>query len=477
MNNTGISTTRSIIPFGIFVVSAIVLSCFRAMSIELLVAAGIIGLLTGCLLAHEKEKYWNTIFEFMGSTTAMSATLLWLLVSIYGNVLKSGHIVEGLVWATNELNMSIALFTSVVFLFSALFAISTGSGFGTISSMSITLFPAGMAIGADSALLGGAILSGAALGDSIAPVSDTAIIAASTQTYGDSSKTADIGGSVKHRLPIALLATTMTFAAYWMTGHGEDAYGSCNSVHTEDGDWRGLALLIPTFVVIALAFRKVNIFISLFIGIALSILIGLPLHLFTINDIISISGKDVGGAVVTGISSMSSICILLIVVVSLSELVIKSGFMEEVIQKHQDKIIKNRRDAELEIFVLSSISGIMIAAVNTIANISVAPIINHIGNKHHIHPYRRTTILALSICTFPFIVPYGGCVLLLLNGINSTGFGSTIQPHQLLYSTFYPLTLLVCVIGYCLFSHRERKNLLSFVDTTLLKKNNKQQNK
>ncbi|MBQ2536301.1 MAG: hypothetical protein II549_05305, partial [Bacteroidaceae bacterium] len=165
----------SFVPFTLFVGTAIGLSFGGAIDINLLVGVGISAILVGTFLTKEKGTYWETVFEFMGSKTAMTATLLWLIVGVYGSILKEGHIVDGLVWAAHQFDINATWFTLVVFLFSGLFAISTGSGFGTISAMSLTLFPAGIALGADPALLGGAILSGAALGDSIAPVSDTAV--------------------------------------------------------------------------------------------------------------------------------------------------------------------------------------------------------------------------------------------------------------------------------------------------------------
>ena len=186
----------SLIPFSIFVISAIGISIVGTVDINLLVSIGILAILICALLTKGKDWYWSTIFELFGSKTAVTATLLWLIVGVYGAILKEGHLVEGLVWAAERLQIGSTIFTVAVFLFSGLFAISTGSGFGTISAMSITLFPAGIVLGANPALLGGAILSGAALGDSIAPVSDTAVIAASTQECADDRQVADIGGTV-----------------------------------------------------------------------------------------------------------------------------------------------------------------------------------------------------------------------------------------------------------------------------------------
>ena len=77
---------------------------------------------------------------------------------IYGNILKSGHIVEGLVWISVKLGITGNVFTVCAFIFAALFACATGSGFGTISTMSFILYPAGILLGSNPAVLAGAIL-------------------------------------------------------------------------------------------------------------------------------------------------------------------------------------------------------------------------------------------------------------------------------------------------------------------------------
>lgn len=444
----------SIVPFGIFVVSAIGLSFTGAVDINLLVGIGILAMLVGAFLTKDTESYWSTLFEFFGSKTAVTATLLWLMVGVYGTILKEGHIVEGLVWAAEWLHIGGTAFTVAVFLFSGLFAISTGSGFGTISAMSLTLFPAGIALGADSTLLGGAILSGAALGDSIAPVSDTAVIAATTQEYEDGKTVADIGGTVKNRLPFVLVATAIALGAFILVGAlTSEPLASAGVDHAEAYP-QGLALLPPTLVVILLSFRRVNIFISIFVGMLLAVVIGLSLRLFSINELVSINDGKVNGAVVDGISGMASICILLMVVVSMAGLIVRSGCMESIIKRLNKKVISSQRGAELTIFSLASLAGILIAAVNTIANICIAPFVNSIGKQHHLHPYRRTTLLATIICTFPFILPYGGCVLLLQKGIEASACGVHIQATDVFLTVFYPWALFVVMLAVCITGYK-----------------------
>ena len=111
---------------------------------------------------------------------------------------------------------------------------------------------------------------------------------------------------------------------------------------------------------------------------------------------------------------MFNVSILLMIVVSMGELLIASGCMEAVVDWLNNSVIKTERGAEISMFCLSTVFGILIAAINTIANICVAPFINAIGKKNDIHPYRRANILATTICSFPFFLPFGGCVLLCL---------------------------------------------------------------
>ena len=91
---------------------------------------------------------------------------------------------------------------------------------------------------------------------------------------------------------------------------------------------------------------------------------------------------------------------------------------------------------------------------NTIANICIAPFVNSIGKRHQIHPYRRSTILATVICTFPFVLPYGGCMLLLLKGIEASRSNVTLQATDMFLTAFYPWLLLICSFATCFIRKR-----------------------
>ena len=107
--------------------------------------------------------------------------------------------------------------------------------------------------------------------------------------------------------------------------------------------------------------------------------------------------------------------------------------------------------------MLSTIFGILIAAIDTIANICVAPFVNAIGSKNGLHPYRRANILATTICSFPFFLPFGGCVLLLLGGLSSMQeaypFLPELKPTDMLFTAFYSwaiwfVSMFACITGW-----------------------------
>ena len=449
----------ALIPFGIFIIITIALSFFDAADQNMMIGAGVIGLLVGMLFAKSLEDYWNVVLEGLGSQVAMTAVMLWLVVGIYGNILSKGQIVEGLVWLSVKINVSGAAFTVAAFIFAAIFAMATGSGFGTISTMSFILYPAGILLGSSPAVLAGAILSGAAVGDNLAPVSDTAIIASSSQEYKYKDGVADIGGAVKTRSKFVLIAGIIAAVLFFIFGGAGEATDAAQATHLleEYQNPKGLLLLIPTILVIILAIKGLNIFAALGSGIITAIVIGVAAGLFPLSDLFSLKDGAVTGAIPEGVAGMTTVSIVLILVVAMGNMLVKSGCMDTIVEWLNEKVIKTPRGAEVVIWALASIFGILIAAINTIANICVAPFVNAIGKKNELHPYRRTEILATTICSFPFFLPFGGCVLLLLGGISSMmgdyPFLPELGASDMMFTTFYSWAIwvvmfIVCVTGW-----------------------------
>lgn len=446
----------ALLPFAVFIVITIGLSFNNAANLNMMIGAGVVGLLITQIFAENIGVYWETVLEGLGSKVGMTAVMLWLVVGIYGCILKSGHIVEGLVWLSCKLNVSGSGFTVAAFIFTAIFAMATGSGFGTISTMSFILYPAGILLGSNPAVLAGAILSGAAFGDNLAPVSDTTIIAATSQSYKHREGTIAIGETVRTRAPFVLIAGAIAIVLFFVFGGSGEVIdpGKAAELLVQYQNPTGLLLLIPTALVIFLAIKGKNIFACLTVGIVVATLIGLGSGLFTFDAIFAISDGQISGAIADGVAGMTTVSILLIMVVAMGNILIKSGCMDLTVDWMNEKIIKSPRGAELSMFTLASIFGILIAAINTIANICVAPFVNAIGRKNDIHPRRSANILATAICSFPFFLPYGGCVLLFLGGLTAMAdtytFLPPLAPTDMMFTAFYSWTIWIVMFVSCI---------------------------
>ena len=450
------SSFMALVPFAIFIVITIALSFFNAADTNMMIGAGVIGLLVGMFFAKNLNDYWDIILEGLGSKVAMTAVMLWLVVGIYGNILNRGQIVEGLVWLSVKIHVSGAAFTVAAFIFAAVFAMATGSGFGTISTMSFILYPAGILLGSNPAVLAGAILSGAAVGDNIAPVSDTAIIASSSQEYQNREGVADIGSTVRTRAKFVVIAGVISIILFFIFGGAGEATDAeqAEMLLAQYQNPKGLLLLIPTILVIALAIKGINIFAALGTGIITASVIGLAAGLFPASALFSMKDGVISGAIPEGVAGMTTVSIVLILVVAMGNMLVKSGCMEAIVDWMNNTIIKTPRGAEVAIWVLATIFGILIAAINTIANICVAPFVNAVGKKNNLHPYRRTDILATTICSFPFFLPFGGCVLLLLGGISSMmdtyPFLPKLGGTDMMFTTFYSWVIWIVMLVVCL---------------------------
>ena len=450
------SSFMALVPFAIFIVITIALSFFNAADTNMMIGAGVIGLLVGMFFAKNLNDYWDIVLEGLGSKVAMTAVMLWLVVGIYGNILNRGQIVEGLVWLSVKTHVSGAAFTVAAFIFAAVFAMATGSGFGTISTMSFILYPAGILLGSNPAVLAGAILSGAAVGDNIAPVSDTAIIASSSQEYQNREGVADIGSTVKTRAKFVVIAGVISIILFFIFGGAGEATDAeqAELLLAQYQNPKGLLLLIPTILVIVLAIKGINIFAALGTGIITASVIGLAAGLFPASALFSMKDGVISGAIPEGVAGMTTVSIVLILVVAMGNMLVKSGCMEAIVDWMNNTIIKTPRGAEVAIWVLATIFGILIAAINTIANICVAPFVNAVGKKNNLHPYRRTDILATTICSFPFFLPFGGCVLLLLGGISSMmdtyPFLPKLGGTDMMFTTFYSWVIWIVMLVVCL---------------------------
>ncbi|TLS37847.1 Na+/H+ antiporter NhaC family protein [Pseudalkalibacillus caeni] len=397
------------IPLIFFIIWAITLSVMQLVTEEALVLGMVIGVTVGLFFCKSKwSDYAQALFSGMAQPIGVIAVIAWFWAGMFAKLLSAGGLVEGLIWFGLQTNLEGGFFVGLTFLLSALFATAVGTGYGTVATFGVLMYPAGIILGADPVILLAAILSGAVFGDNLAPVSDTTIVSATTQD-------ADVPGVVRSRFKYSITAAIPSLILFVIFGGGGEM-GSAGVVNQLQADVSpaGLLLLIPFAVVIYLALSGHHLLTSLTWGIVLSI--GFIFVTDTpLTEILHIYKQDgspvVEGALMSGIGGYFNMAILILFILAAAHLMEAAGTMEAIKESFMKMINGVVRRAELFIFGIVAVLNVFIT-INTAAEIAAGPFVRRLGKEYNIHPYRRANFLDTVSSSLGYIFPWSGGVLL-----------------------------------------------------------------
>lgn len=399
-------STASVLPLAVFVVATAVLVIRGAPAVEGMIVAAMLGISLGMLLARNLGDYSERVFSLMANRVATVAVVCWLWAGAFGGILADSGLVEAIVWLGAKLGLSGAAFTVVTFASAALFAVSVGTGLGTVVGFTAVMYPAGIVLGASPAALMGAILSGGAFGDNLAPVSDTTIVSAATQET-------DVGGVVRSRLKYSLTAGAIAAVLFYVFGSGEAALSpqEAQRLLAETADPTALPMLIPAALVFIIAFSGGHFLVALTAGLAAAIVVGPLFGVFSPERVFHLTAEgSVAGSAVQGALGMLPISILTLLLVTAIGIMEAGGFLERLMDWLDRAVAKTVRGAEAAIVALISFANICVS-VNTVAMITVGPLANVLRKRHDIHPYRSANLLDTVSCSFPYILPYSAVIV------------------------------------------------------------------
>ncbi|GGF25766.1 sodium:proton antiporter [Halobacillus andaensis] len=398
------------IPLVFFIVWAITLSVSQLVTEEALVLGMVIGVAIGLFFCKSKwADYAQSLISGMAQPVGVVAVIAWFWAGMFATLLSAGGLVDGLIWFGFQTGLEGGAFVGITFLLSALFATAVGTGYGTVATFGILMYPAGVILGADPVILLAAILSGAVFGDNLAPVSDTTIVSATTQE-------ADVPGVVRSRFKYSVTAAVPALILFVIFGGG-GTMGNTQVMSDlqQEVSADGLLLLIPFALVLFLALSGHHLLTSLTWGIVAAVVVmglaGIPL-----TEVLHIYQNDAGdavieGALMEGIGGYFNMAILILFILAAAHLMEVAGTME-TIKNFFLGIIKNVvRRAELTMFGIVAFLNIFIT-INTAAEIAAAPFVRKLGKEMNIHPYRRANFLDTVTSSLGYIFPWSGGVLL-----------------------------------------------------------------
>ncbi|WP_085506494.1 Na+/H+ antiporter NhaC family protein [Thalassobacillus devorans] len=398
------------IPLVFFIIWAISLSVAKLVTEEALVLGMVIGIALGLFFTKSKwSDYAQSLFSGMAQPIGVIAVIAWFWAGMFATLLSAGGLVDGLIWFGFQTGVEGGMFVGLTFLLAALFATAVGTGYGTVATFGILMYPAGVILGADPVILLAAILSGAVFGDNLAPVSDTTIVSATTQE-------ADVPGVVRSRFKYSIAAAIPALLLFVTFGGGGSAESAAalQEFQSQVGP-NGLLMLLPFILVLYLALSGHHLLTSLTWGIVASVLF-IFLTGTSLTKVLHVYRDESGdavieGALMSGIGGYFNMAILILFILAAAHLMEVAGTME-VIKNFFLNIIKNVvRRAELSMFAIVAFLNVFIT-INTAAEIAAAPFVRKIGKEMNIHAYRRANFLDTVTSSLGYIFPWSGGVLL-----------------------------------------------------------------
>lgn len=360
-----------------------------------------------------------------GAGTSNMMMMLWIFV-LAGAFANSAKVM-GSIDATVNLTLMVlpgSMIMAGLFLASCFISLSIGTSVGTI--VALVPIAAGLAgsTGVSIPMMTAVVVGGAFFGDNLSFISDTTIVATSTQGCRMSDK-------FRVNFFIVMPAALLIFVIYIFAGSGIQSPTDIPSVE--------FTKVVPYLVVLVCAIFGMNVMAVLTIGIILTGVIGM------VNGTYDLYGWF--GSMGDGIIGMSELIIVTMLAGGLLEIVKANGGIDYIISR-MSAHIKTKRGAELSIAGLVAVTDIC-TANNTVAIITVGGIAKQIGDKFGVDNRKCASILDTFSCCMQGLIPYGAQMLM------AAGLAQ-LNPIQIIPYLYYPLTTGIVALLAILFRYPKR---------------------
>jgi Na+/H+ antiporter NhaC len=368
------------------------------------------ALALGLLLARDRQRYAETLLAGMSQPLVMLMVLAWLLSGVLSTVLSAAGFVQALVWITTALGLSGSTYVAAAFMACVVVSTSTGTSFGTILICGPLLYPAAAGVGADPIVLAGAILAGATFGDSISPISDTTIASSGTQQV-------DIGGTVRARLKYVVPAGAAAVLAYLAVGSSHAEVGATAPVV---GQASGLPMILVPPAIVAMLRSRRHLVEALVFGILFALALALPLGLVMPSQLLRVDPGSYAAKslIIDGLERGVGVSIFTLLLVGLVAGLESSGALERLVGRASDEA---SHPARAEARIVGVVMGaVLVTTHSVVAILAVGDYARRAGAAAGLGGYRRANLLDISVCTWPFLLPYF-LPTILMSGATASG--------------------------------------------------------
>lgn len=351
-----------------------------------------------------------------GAGTSQMMLMIWIfiLAGAFANSAK----VMGAIDATVNLSLMLLpanMLLAGLFLAACFISLSIGTSVGTV--VALVPIAAGIAdyTGMSLPMIVAVVVGGSFFGDNLSFISDTTIVATSTQECRLSDKFRVNSFIV---MPVAALMLII----YLFMGIDSQVVHQIDNID--------FISVIPYLVVLISAILGMNVMAVLTIGLLLTGMIGLLHGAFDFYGWMQAMGN--------GIMGMGELIIITIMAGGMLELIKYNGGIDYIINM-MTRHVNSKRGAELSIAALVSLVNIC-TANNTVAILTVGGIAKKIGDRFGVDNRKCASILDTFSCMMQGIIPYGA-QLLMAGGL------AALNPISIIPYLYYPFLLGIMALG------------------------------
>lgn len=392
------------------------------------------ALVTGVIFAKDEKAYGEALVHGLSKPMFGVIVLAVVLAAVSGKLISASGAVQTIAACVVAAGFTGKLFVAASFLITCLLAFATGTSVGAYFVVIPILFPVGVMAGASPEFMIGAIVSGAAFGDNLGPISDTTIASSATQH-------ADLGTVVKTRTRYSLPAAAGALVLFLLFSKTTDK-GAAMETAAGAANPASLIMLVVPLVIIVLCMRKKHLITALSWGILSGIAAGLLFGIYTLEDLIAFPGGfSVSGVIIEAITGTAGTMAMLIGVFALLGVLECSGFFEDV-GNILTRMAKKERSTEativLSIGILSMVTGVISVAI-----VALGDLIHEIGEKAGVDRYRRANLMDCTGCVFCFLAPWTVHCVIPAQLSAQFGEGYAVAPGSVPFVNYYSLCMLV----------------------------------
>jgi Na+/H+ antiporter NhaC len=268
----------------------------------------------------------------------------------------------------------------------------------------------------------GAVLGGATFGDNISPVSDTTIASATTQG-------AEIGVVVRSRMRYALPAAAAAMLAIALTGGGG---GAIEGAELRGGGGRGLLMLAAPTLVLGLLLARRHLLEGLLFGSATAAALAVAAGLVPPGELLylDLEAFTARGLVIDGVERGLGVSVFTLLLMGLVAGLEAGGLVERLVRRAESRALSPARAEARAVGVTSA--AVILTTHSVVALLAVGPFVRRVGERLGLAAERRANLLDLTVCVWPFLLPY--CIPTILAASHSGSGAEAGMPRLAAWS-------------------------------------------